>query len=84
MKTPLCPHCGEELVIVMNADVKYFFNKKTEKYDVCEIDSHTGDMCNNCSENPWGVWEEDETTDIFETMQRITPSYKFMIVGVKQ
>jgi len=75
MKTPLCPNCGEELVIVMSADVK-----DTGKYDICETDSHTGDMCENCGESPWDVWEEDETTDMFEVMQRITPSSKFMIV----
>ena len=80
MKTPLCPNCGKELVFCFNADVKYTFNEKTGLYDLCEVDSIGSHACDWCGKSPWSIWEDDDTTDIYEVMNRITPSHKFMIV----
>lgn len=79
MKTPLCPSCKKELVFIENADVTYRFNEEREKYDEVEKSSLTGLMCDNCGESPWGIWEEDETSDIYERMEEATPPSKFRV-----
>ena len=69
MKHPICPHCGEKIDFALNANVYFRFNEEREKYDEVEIDSISDWGCENCGEAPWGAWEEDESSDLFEKFE---------------
>ena len=79
MNTPICPMCGETLIFKENADLEYYFNEESGKYDICEKDSLTGLICDNCGESPWVAWEQDDSTNMFELMNDITPADKFIV-----
>lgn len=81
MKHPICPSCGEKINFVVNADIHFRFNEERGKYDEVEVDSISSWMCENCGKTPWSVWEEDESSDLFEKMENgdLLPRSEFRV-----